>query len=101
MEIDKKRDYDHVVGNQYGMIKGGPELLFIKTGRSGTIYGYENKYLEIAREVNKKYGCSVAVSANPVDSNSSILYVTKYFQYTCTPDIRCIPRTLRIFHYGV
>ena len=65
---DKVSDYDHVIGEQYGIIKGSPELLFIKIGRSGTIYGYEHKYLEIAHKVHSKFGCSVAVSANPVDS---------------------------------
>ena len=31
-----------------GYIPGSQEVLFIKCGQGGTIYGYENKYLDLA-----------------------------------------------------
>ena len=30
-----------------GYIPGSSKVLFIKTGQGGSIYGYENKYLDI------------------------------------------------------
>ena len=46
-----------------GHVPGSAQILFVKTGQGGTIYGYENKYLELAFHANEKYGCSVFVSA--------------------------------------
>lgn len=45
-----------------GYIPGSKEVLFIKCGQGGTIYGYENKYLDLALNINEKYGYSVIVS---------------------------------------
>ena len=49
-----------------GYIVGNHKAVFVKTGQGGSIYGYKNKYLDIALNLNKKYGCSVFVS-NCVD----------------------------------
>lgn len=51
-----------------GYIPGSSKVLFIKTGQGGTIYGYDNKYLNLAIEVNEKYGHTVFVSATSSDS---------------------------------
>ena len=60
--------YDVVIGEQFGIVKGKKKLVFIKTGRGGTIYGHGNKYLDLCMELRERYGCSLVVSANPEDS---------------------------------
>ena len=65
------KDFTHVITSEnvsIGYIPGSSKVLFIKTGQDGTIYGYENKYLDIAMEVNEKYGHTVFVSATSSDS---------------------------------
>lgn len=53
---------------QMGHIAGSGNVLFIKTGQGGSIYGYERKYLHLARTMNERHGCSVFVSATTTDS---------------------------------
>jgi len=60
--------YDKVIGKQFGIIQGEKYLVFIKTGRGGSIEGFENKYLSICSFLFKKYGYTFVVSANPKDS---------------------------------
>ena len=55
----------------YGIINGNNNIVLIKTGREGTIYGYNNKYLELAKYINSKYGSTIFVSSNP-SSNIAI-----------------------------
>lgn len=52
---------------QIGYILGDHNAVLIKTGQGGSIYGYKNKYLDIALNLNKKYDCSVFVSATIID----------------------------------
>lgn len=59
--------YEKVVDDRYGLISGKDKLVFIKVGTAGTIYGYHNKYLEIALEINRVTGFAVAVSSNKWD----------------------------------
>lgn len=54
---------------EYGIIKGNNTLLYIKVGNGGSIYGYSNKYLEIATKVHEKTGCTVLVASNPLEVN--------------------------------
>ena len=60
--------YDKVIGKQFGIIQGEKYLVFIKTGRGGSIEGFENKYLDICSLLFEKYGYTFVVSANPKDS---------------------------------
>ena len=62
------KKYDIVIGKQFGIINGEKYLVFIKTGRGGSIEGFENKYLSICSILFKKYGYTFVVSANPKDS---------------------------------
>ena len=67
-------DYIKIIYNDQiniGYIPGSSNVLFVKTGQGGSIYGYENKYLDFATEVNKKYGYSVFVSATTSDSKEA------------------------------
>ena len=41
------KKYDIVIGKQFGIINGEKNIVFIKTGRGGTIEGFKNKYLNI------------------------------------------------------
>ena len=60
--------YDKVIGKQFGIIQGEKYLVFIKTGKGGSIEGFENKYLSICSFLFEKYGYTFVVSANPKDS---------------------------------
>ncbi len=62
------KEYDIQIGDRYGVISGSQRLVFIKTGRGGTIFGHQNKYLKLAAELSARTGYSVVVSANPPDS---------------------------------
>ena len=57
-------DFDLLLYNQIAIVKGSTTMLFIKGGSGSTYYGYNNKYLDIARTINEKYGLTVAVSSN-------------------------------------
>ena len=74
--------YDKVIGKQFGIIQGEKYLVFIKTGRGGSIEGFENKYLSICSFLFKKYGYTFVVSANPKDSvcdlEEEIKCISKY-----------------------
>lgn len=48
----------------YGIIDGNEIIVFIKVGKDGTIYGYNNKYLSLASYINTKYGYTVICSSN-------------------------------------
>ncbi len=56
----------------YGIIEGNNIIVFIKAGQDGSLYGYQNKYIKMARRSNKKYGCSVICSSNPFDGNNPL-----------------------------
>ena len=49
----------------YGIIKGNNTVIFIKAGQDGSMMGYENKYLIIAHNLNKKYGYTAICASNP------------------------------------
>ena len=49
---------------EYGIIHGNNTIVFIKVGLKGSIYGYKNKYLRIAKKLNKEHGCTVIVASN-------------------------------------
>ena len=55
-------------GVSMGYIPGSERVLFIKAGQGGSIYGENDKYLHLAREVNERYGMSIFVSATELDS---------------------------------
>ena len=48
----------------YGIVEGNNTIVFIKAGQDGSLYGYQNKYIKMARRLNKKYGCSVICIMN-------------------------------------
>ena len=56
----------------YGIVKGNETIIFIKTGQNGSIYGYNNKYLNIAKSLNNKYGYTIICSSNPFEGNNPL-----------------------------
>ena len=47
-------------------------IITLKAGLTGSIYGYENKYLKMAKNLNEKFGVSVFVASNPEGTGNSI-----------------------------
>ena len=68
----KKRKFKDIATIEYGIVKGNSIVVFIKVGQNGSIYGFENKYLIIAKKLNKEYGYSVIISSNPFDGNNPL-----------------------------
>ena len=56
----------------YGIIKGNNNIFFIKAGQDGSMRGYEDKYLKIAKSINQKYGSTVICSSNPFDGDNPL-----------------------------
>ncbi len=77
--------FDNMIENYFGIKLGENALVFIKTGRGGTISGYHNKYLKLANQIHDKYGFAVVVSANPLeydcDLASEIEYIFRNIAY--------------------
>ena len=53
---------------QYGIIKGSNKILFIKPGQDGSLTGYKDKYYNLAKYINNKYGYTVICSNNPYEA---------------------------------
>ena len=67
-----KTYFDKIIANKYGIISGNKKLIFVKTGRGGTCYGLNNKYLNFANEISKSYGYSVVISAYPAEATCNL-----------------------------
>lgn len=80
-----KRNFNSTI-IEYGIINGNNNILLIKTGREGSIYGYNNKYLELAKYISSKYGSTIIVASNPstgINSNqldNAIAFIDEYFK---------------------
>lgn len=70
-KIITKKFTDEVI-IEYGIVKGSGCILLIKVGRDGDIYGYENKYLKISKNINEKYGFSIVVASNFYTANCQV-----------------------------
>lgn len=57
---------------EYGWMEGNNTILFIKVGQNGNIYGFENKYLRIAADMNRLFGYTVVVSSNPFNGQNPL-----------------------------
>lgn len=81
--------YEQVIKSEnlieYGIINGDNTLLYIKVGNGGSIYGYNNKYIEIATKSHEKTGCTVLVASNPLEINeinnieNDMEFIKQYF----------------------
>lgn len=68
--------FDYQIKNdcniENGCIVGNNKIVFIQPGLGGSYLGYENKYLQIASHLNKKFGCSVISVSNPIDCKTTL-----------------------------
>lgn len=80
---------------EYGIIRGNDKLFYIKVGNGGSIYGFRNKYLCIAKQINEEYGFSVLVASNPVELSirDSIIYDIESIE-------KIFPSTKHIYAFG-
>ena len=69
-EIHSK--FEDIAIIDYGIVEGNNTIVFIKAGQNGALYGYQNKYIKMAKRLNNKYGCSVICSSNPFDGNNPL-----------------------------
>jgi len=73
----------------YGIINGkfnqesSHIIVFIKAGLTGSIYGYENKYLKMARNLFGRYGVTVFVVSNPEGTGNSIGHGLQIIENYC------------------
>lgn len=68
IEIDRK--FKDIAIINYGIVEGNNVIVFVKAGQDGSLYGYKDKYIKLAKRLNKKYGCTVICSSNPFDGNN-------------------------------
>ena len=67
-----KKEFKDIAIIEYGIVEGNNTIVFIKAGQNGSLYGYQNKYIRMANNLNKKYGCSVICSSNPFDGENPL-----------------------------
>ena len=74
LKFDKivKSNLEDITVIEYGIIEGNNTIVFIKSGQNGSIYGYNNKYIKMAKRLNKEYKCTVICSSNPFDGNNPL-----------------------------
>ena len=68
---------------EYGIVYGNENILLIKTGQDGSIYGYNDKYLKMANLVNEKTGATVICASNPFDGQNPLDDAMKIIKQYC------------------
>lgn len=81
-DIKFRRTIDNEEVN-YGIIVGNDTILLIKAGQDGSMYGYENKYLTIARNINKEFGYTVICSSNPLRKTNPLEQAMEIIEDYC------------------
>ena len=80
---------------EYGIFNLESEItLLIKVGQNGSIYGYQDKYLNMANRVLSQFSINVVVSSNPYDRTDSLEQAVMIIH-------REIPKTKDILYMGV
>lgn len=70
MQFSKR--FEDITIIDYGIVEGDNTIVFVKAGQDGSVNGYKDKYIKMARRLNEKYGCSVICSSNPFDGNNPL-----------------------------
>ncbi len=89
--MGKNLDYNKIIHSKlnskviidYGIINGDKTIVFIKAGQDGSMYGYKNKYLEMALYINKNYGYTVICSSNPFEGTNPLDNATEIIENYC------------------
>ena len=71
-DVEISKQFKDTLMIEYGIINGDNTIVFIKAGQNGSLYGYRNKYIKMAKKLNKKYGCTVICSSNPFDGTNPL-----------------------------
>lgn len=71
-DLEITSNYKENIEIKYGIINGNNKIVLIKAGQDGSNYGYENKYLKMAINLNNKFGCTVITSSNPFDGTNPL-----------------------------
>ena len=65
-------NYDKIINNRidggeirYGVLFGNENIVFIKTGADGNIYGYKDKFLKMSHRIHERIGATVICSSYP------------------------------------
>ena len=71
---DSYIDTQYVDGEdvEYEIIFGNEKIVFIKAGAGGSVRGYENKYLKMARRIHERIGATVICASNPDVSHEEL-----------------------------
>lgn len=74
LEYEKKEIlfYDAATEIECGYFIGNTNVLLIVVGQNGSIYGYEDKYIKIAKFYHQKYHVTVAVTSNPYNGSNML-----------------------------
>jgi hypothetical protein len=67
LEVNHMINYPIEIDKRIGIVPGNDICIFIVTGRGGTIYGYNNKYINLATELSEHYGYAICVVASPIE----------------------------------
>ncbi len=70
--------FDNVCKDRYGIVKGSDVVFLMKTGTKEDIYGYHNKYLKLAKQVNYRYGVTSIVINGSMDVLSDLSFLGEY-----------------------
>lgn len=70
-DFEIKKEFNNTM-IEYGIINGDNTIVLVKAGQNGSLYGYRNKYIKLAKKLNKKYGCTVICSSNPFDGRNPL-----------------------------
>lgn len=70
--------FDFVCKERYGVVRGSDVVFLMKTGTGEDIYGYHNKYLKLAKQVNYKYGVTAIVINGSMDILSDLSFLGEY-----------------------
>ena len=65
-------DFDQRIGEKFGIKYRNSTLVFIKTGKGGSIVGCDGKYLRMAEHIFNTFGCSVVIASNPIDEKCDL-----------------------------
>ena len=74
VDMSEREGFDGVISEgdiTFGYIMGSDTVLLIKTGQGGSISGYENKYINLAKAVSWRLGFSVVVSETICDKRET------------------------------
>ncbi len=96
MKYDK--EYELQIQNKkpcIGVINGNNTILMIIPGFKSDIYGYNQRYLKLARKINTNYGVTVVISSNHFELENPIIELIDFIKKELTKDEK-----YNIYYFG-